>query len=159
MISSPLKELDRALQAEESDQLGSIIRGQKREHFEALRRLASGASGVNEAHRQKALYALGRWGDTNVVEDIVQILPELGEVERITAIDALGRLGTKKALDAILDYEKDSSAQVRKVVVEACSRIGGSRAEARLRSIAKRDSEAWLQELARKRVKHQSPTN
>jgi len=152
MAISVSNELTRAFEAEEAEQLSEIIRRKKREDFETLRRLVLAGPDVNEAHRQKAIYALGRWGDAGVIGDIERILPQLAEPGRIAAIDALGRLGTQRALEVIAQYEQDPSAQVRKLVVEACNRIGGTKAEGRLRTIARDDPEEWIRKLALKRL-------
>lgn len=145
-------ELATALEAEEAGELSEIIRERRRKHFESLCRLAFGGPEVKAEYRQKAIYALGRWGDPRIVDDIAKVLPALAEAGRIAAIDALGRLGTERAFEVVAECESDVSPQVRKMVVEACGRIGGPRAETRLRSIAKRDAEDWIRSLALKRI-------
>lgn len=141
-------ELVKAFEAEEAQELGEIIRTHRPEHFDALRQLVAGGSTVREAYRTKALYALGRWGDPSVVPEIVQVLPQLREVELIAAIDALGRFSTSQAIEAVGAHAKHASPQVRKLVVQALTRIGGPAAQKKLRTIADEDAEAWIRELA-----------
>ena len=145
-------ELERALEAFETGDLDQIIRERRREHFEVLRRLVSVDSGVKKKYRQKAIYALGRWGDVSAVPDVLKVLPELDESERITAIDALGRLGTDQAREAVASYARDPSPQVRKFVVQALGRLGGSEAATHLDDIAGKDGEAWIRQLAARQI-------
>jgi HEAT repeat protein len=150
-------ELERALAAFESGDLDQIIREGRREHFEVLRQLASAESGVKKEYRQKAIYALGRWGDTSAVPDILKVLPKLDGSERITAIDALGRLGTNQARQAVASFAGDPSPQVRKFVVQALGRMGGPEAATHLRDIAGRDREVWIRQLAAKQIGEDQP--
>ncbi len=145
--------LKQALQVFETGELDLIVKKKRRDHFDALRSLLSLDSGVEPEHRQRAIYALGRWGDTSVVPDLVSLLPRLDESERITALDALGRLDTKEARTAVETCADDPSPQVRKFVVTALRRLGGPDAESRLRWIAKEDGEGWIRDLAQSAVK------
>lgn len=141
-------ELSRALEADEAEELGEIIRGHRVEHFDVLRKLVSLDPDVSAEHRRKALYALGRWGDPSVIPDIERVLPNLEEGGRIAGINALGELGTDQALQVVARYGRDPSSQVRKVVVEALGRIGGAEAQRALRAIAEEDPEEWVRRLA-----------
>lgn len=142
-ISSRLK---RALQVFESGELDLVVKKGRPEDFEALRSLVS--MDAEPEHCQRAIYALGRWGDQSAVPDVVSILPQLDENARITAVDALGRLGSREAQSAVESCADDPSPEVRKFVVQALGRLGGADAESRLRSMARRDSEGWIRSLA-----------
>jgi HEAT repeat protein len=127
--------------------------GAKRsEDFVALRGLLAPDADVSPDDRQRAIYALGRWGEPSVVPQVVALLPTLKETHCLTAIEALGRLGTSPARVAIESYSHHESPHVRKFVVEALNRIGDSAADAILRKIASDDREPWVRELASKRV-------
>jgi HEAT repeat protein len=148
-VNLPLPdELTRALEAEEAEGLNEIIRAHREGDFESLRGLVSTDPSVDKGHRNKALYALGRWGNPSVVPDIERVLPELDETGRIAAIDALGQLGTEQALEAVTRYSSDPAPQVRKAVVLALSRIGAPEAQTRLRAMANEDPEEWIRGLA-----------
>ena len=140
-------ELESALKAEEAGELNEIIRRHRPEHFEILRKLATNPT-ANAEHRNKALYALGRWGDLGVVSDIERIFPGLDEAGRIAALDALGRLRPSQALATVTRGSNDPSPQVRKMAIEALRRIGGPKAREQLRAIAERDPEEWIRRLA-----------
>lgn len=146
-------ELERALVAFEAGALDKIIERKRSEDFEALRRLVSLEPSVNPDHRQRAIYALGRWGDSSVVPSVVKMLPSLKESHCITALEALGRLGTNDACAAIESFADNPSPQIRKFVVEALYRIGSPAAEAKLRKMANEDSEGWVRDLVAKRMK------
>ena len=146
-------ELERALEAFEAGDLDRIIVRKRPADFRALRRLVSLDPSVDPVHRQRAIYALGRWGDASVVPEIIKTLPELKESHCATALEALGRLGTKEACAAVEGFADNPSPQIRKFVVEALNRIGGSAAEVRLGTMAKRDREGWVRDLAAKRIK------
>lgn len=146
-------ELKDALKAFEIGALDKVIERKRREDFEALRRLLSLDTAVDPGDRQRAVYALGRWGDPDVVPEILALPPELKESQCITAIEALGRLGTKAAREAVASYAGHPSPQIRKFVVQALTRIGDAAARATLRKIAKEDRQAWVRELASKRIK------
>jgi HEAT repeat protein len=137
-------ELKSALEAEEAGELNEIIRRHGPEHFKILRELATDKT----EHRNKALYALGRWGDPRVIPDIERILSGLDETGRIAALDALGRLGRKQALTAVMRSSSDPSPQVRKMAIEALGRIGGPEARQQLRAIAEKDPQEWIRKQA-----------
>ncbi len=141
-------DLAKALNAFEAGPLDQLIRQKRPEHFEALQRLVSTTPATESRFRQKALYALGRWGDPSVVPLLVAVLPALADKERMTAIDALGRLGTDDAREAIVSHTADPSPQVRKFVVEALARLGGTEASASQREMAAHDPEDWIRDLA-----------
>jgi HEAT repeat protein len=145
-------ELEAALRSFEVGALDRVIEHKRPEDFEALRRLLARDGRARPDYRQRAIYALGRWGDTRVVPDILGLLPELEESHRITAIEALGRLGTETARDAVEEYADDPSPHVRKFVVEALSRIGDPAAEKRLQRMAERDPADWVRDLALRKI-------
>ena len=146
-------ELKDALKAFEIGALDKIVARHRREDFDALRRLVAEKSAGDPNDRQRAIYALGRWGDPSVVPDIASLLPNLKESHCITAIEALGRLGTQAARQAVEPYAGHASPQVRKFVVVALGRIGDSAAKSTLRKIAREDKQAWVRDLASKRMK------
>jgi HEAT repeat protein len=150
-------ELKDALKAFEIGALDRIIDRKRKEDFKALRVLLNKDADVNPDDRQRAIYALGRWGDPSVVPEIVSLLSTLKESHRITAIEALGRLGTNPARRAVESYADDPSPQVRKFVVEALSRIGDRAAKAALQKIAREDREPWIRDFAAKRMKIRAP--
>lgn len=145
-------ELKDALKAFEIGALDRIIEAKRKEDFDALRRLVSKDVDVNANDRQRAIYALGRWGDPSVVPEIVSLLSTLKESHCMTAIEALGRLGTNPARVAIESYASDPSPHVRKFVVEALNRLGDPAADATLLKIVQDDREAWVRDLASRRV-------
>jgi HEAT repeat protein len=145
-------QLEAALRSFETGALDRVIERRRPEDFRALRWLLSRDASVKPEHRQRAIYALGRWGDASVVPEIVALLPELEESRRITAIEALGRLGTRTARDAVEEYADDRSPQVRKFVVEALGRIGDAAAETRLQQMAEQDPAAWVRDLAVRKI-------
>ena len=150
MIKKISPRLKRALEVFEIGELDLIIEKKRRDDFDALHSFIAMGPGVDPEYRQRAIYALGRWGDTEVVPDLISVLPQLDESERITAIDALGRLGTKDARKAVETCAKDASPDVRKVVVAALRRCGGADANSRLRKMAKDDEEGWVRTLAQR---------
>jgi len=148
-VNLPLPdELARALEAEEAEKLNEIIRAHREGDFESLRGLVSTDPSVDKGYRNKALYALGRWGNPSVIPDIERVLPELDETGRIAAIDALGQLGAKQALDVVARYSSDPAPQIRKAVVLALSRINAPEAQTRLHEMANGDPEEWIRGLA-----------
>lgn len=152
-------ELERALDAFEVGALDGIIENKRRRDFEALCRILCEEPATDPVRRQRAIYALGRWGDSSVVPDIVDALPRLKESHCITAIEALGRLGTKDARKAIERFADNPSPQVRKFVVKALSRIGGRAAEARLQKMVKEGRDDWVRDFAAKRMRAQADRN
>ena len=138
--------LERALEAFETGELDLIVRRGRPEDFEALRALVS--MDADPDHRQRAIYALGKWGKPEVVPDIVAVLPGIEEAGRVTAVEALRRLGTPAAEEAIVELAEDPSVDVRKYVVRALRRRGDEKAERTLRRIADRDPEEWIRSMA-----------
>ena len=153
-MTETFRELLVAVEADESGDLDSIIARRRPEDFEALRSLLTLDPAVKQSHRAKAIYALGRWGDPAVVQELSDILPGLDEDERTKAIDALGRLGTDDALDAILAYADDPSMPVRLFVTRALARINTPRARARLSEFERTDPSDQIRSLA---ARHRSP--
>jgi HEAT repeat protein len=139
-----------ALRAEESGVLDAIIAARRPEDLEALRAVARNDEADFESRDQrKALYALGRWGDPALADDIAQVLPRLDPSTRIAAIDALGRLGDAETVPIVMAYADDESPQVRKFVVQALGRIATPGARNELRRIrGAKSEEAWIRELA-----------
>jgi len=142
------KALRQALEAEEAGELNKLLGLRRKPDFETLRKLLSPDPDIPPDFRTKAMYALSRWGDTSVVPDIVQLLPNLNEIGRISALSALGHLGSPEATVEILKHTDDPSPQVRKAATLALSRIGTPEAAARLREIATKDPQPWIRELA-----------
>jgi HEAT repeat protein len=138
-----------ALRAEESGPLDGIIASRRPEDLEAFRAIARNDNAAFDGRdQQKALYALGRWGDPTLANDIVHVLPRLDPSTRIAAIDALGRLGDAETVPIVSAYSDDESPQVRKFVVLALGRIGTQRARDELRRIRDvKTEEEWLREL------------
>lgn len=145
-------ELRDALKAFEIGALDKIIARGSQEDFDALRRLVSGDPDVDPNDRQRAIYALGRWGDPRVVPEIVELLPTLKESHCITAIEALGRLSGDEARTAVMPYAQHRSPHVRKFVVEALSRIDDDESRDAIRTIATSDPSPWLRDLASRRM-------
>ncbi len=142
-------ELKYALDSFEQGALDRVVRMKRPEDYSALCRLAA-ADAADPNLRQRAVQALGRWGDTSAVADIAAFLlsPDTKESHRITAIEALGRLGTKPAREAVESFAAHPSPQVRKFVVRALGQIGDSAAKTKLRKMAESDDTEWLRELA-----------
>lgn len=140
-----------ALDADDAQELGRIIRRQRQTDFDALVDLLSDP-GASTEYRMKAFTALGRWGNRGVIPTIRQALPQLEYRERIAAIDALGRLGTGEAEEAVSAYADDDSPQVRKFVVLALERIDSTAAREKLRGMARLDSDAWIRSFAGRRL-------
>ena len=143
-------EIKDALRAFENGALDRIIRRKRPEDLAALRGLITEAADPN--YRQRAIYAVGRWGDTSAVPDLVRVLPVLKESHTYTALEALGRLGTPEARAAVESYADHPSPQVRKFVVEALTRIADPAADATIEKMARGDSEGWVRELAARRM-------
>ena len=144
--------IQRALDSDCAEDLSEIVDAKRKADFDALRRLISSDTEVDPAYRTRAIYALGRWGDDAVVDDIVQVLPELDETGLVTAMDSLGRLGTPKALEGVLEHAEDTSPNVRKFAIHALGRFNTQTARAKLRDINEKDPDQQLRELARKYI-------
>ncbi len=146
-------ELKQALESFEMEELDIMIERKRLRDFKQLRRLLALDASVKPEYRQRALYALGRWGDPSIVKDIVTLLPELPESHCITGLEALSRLGTTAARKTVRLFADNPSPHIRKTVVEALTRLGGRSEIARLQMIAKTDKVQWVRELAQKRLK------
>ena len=151
MMTNLPKDLRDALEAEESGALDRLIRKRRPRDFELLRSLLSLDEAIPPDFRNKALYALGRWGDASVVPEIVELTPKLDEHGRIGALSALGRLGSPEATAAILRHTDDPLPQVRKTAAVALRRIGTPEAKAKLSELAASDPLPWIRELAARR--------
>lgn len=145
------QELKDAVRAFENGALDRIVARRRLEDFDALRRLL--VEPVETKYRERAIYALGRWGDPVVVPDIINLLATLQEPSMYTTIDALGRLGTPTAREAVETYAEHPSPQIRKFVVEALIRIADPPAESTLQKMARGDTEPWVRDLADRRIK------
>ncbi len=145
-------ELREALEAEEGGDLDRLIGRRQPGDFEALQSLLSLDPSIPPDFRTKAMYALGRWGDTSVAPDIVRLMPDLDDRGRISALSALGHLGESEAIDAISEFVDDPSPQVRKSATLALSRIGTPEATAKLGEIAVNDPEPWIRNLAARQI-------
>ena len=144
--------LKRALESDCAEDLGAIIQAKRKTDFDGLRQLVSSEPSVDAISRKKAIYALGRWGDTKVVADILRVMPDLDESGLLTAIDALGRLGTSAALDGVLPHVDNPSFNVRKFAVRALGRFDAPEAQAKLAKVQQKDPDELLRNLARKYV-------
>jgi HEAT repeat protein len=144
--------LRNALESDCASVMGEIIQEKRQADFDKLKELVSTGPEVDPKHRTRAIYALGRWGDTAVVDDIIQVMPVLDEMGRITAIDSLGRLGADKALGPILEQADDPSLQVRKFVIHALGRYKVAEARAKLVEMRENDPDQILRDLAAKYV-------
>lgn len=141
--------LQRALESDCAETLSELIQAHRAADFDRLRQMLAPGTDVNPRHRQRAIYALGRWGDARAVGDILQVLPRLDEPGRLTAIDALGRLGSAEALPTILEHSDDPSPHVRKFVIHALGRFNLPDARAKLTEISEKDPDPALRKLAR----------
>lgn len=148
-----------ALESDCATDLEYVIKEKKQEDFEVLQGFLSLDPSISSQHRTRALYALGRWGNPVVVDNIRRILPDLDEAGRISAVDALGRLGTHEALEGILNRANDPSPQVRKVVVYALSKSNALEARVKLREIATRDPIDYVRERASKYIEPSSSSS
>ncbi len=144
-----------ALEVDESCDLDEIIQQRQQADFEALLSLLALEASVKPAHRERALYALGRWGNRAAVAPILGLLPHLEPTERIRTIDALGRLNAQEALAGILDYANDQSPHVRKFVTRALGRINSPEAQTKLREIERHDAVDFIRSLASKCLRRQ----
>lgn len=141
-----------ALESDCAGELSEIIQDKRPTDFAKLNELVSTDPEVDPKHRTRAIYALGRWGDTTVVDKIIEVMPLLDEMGRITAIDSLGRLGANNALQPILEHSNDPSLHVRKFVIHALGRYNLSQSRAKLIEMRESDPEQVLRDLAAKYV-------
>jgi HEAT repeat protein len=143
-----------ALEADDACEMGRVIQARRAEDFQALSALLSPDPSVKPQHRNRAIYALGRWGDPAPVARIRQLLPLLDEGGKITAIGALGRLGTAEALQGVLGYATDPSPHVRKSVVNALGAINTPAARAKLKEIAEGQELEPIRSAASQHLEH-----
>jgi HEAT repeat protein len=143
-------DLRQALEADDAEDLGRVLRRRRPADLAALMRLLTPdpAVPVPPNLRTKALYALGAWGDPAAVPRITQLLPDLDERGRMSALSALDRLGTPEADAAILAHVNDSSPQVRKIVVSALKKRETRQARRALQAVASGDPVEWVRETA-----------
>ncbi len=141
--------LNRAFEAEESCELLRIIEEKQDADLEALQQIAAEVS-LGVRSRAKAIYALGRWGDSGSVQVIASALPTLDEEGIAAAVDGLGRLGTEEAVRAVMQYAEHPSLQVRKFVVRALGRIDQPDAKSRLKAMQEKDPDVHIRNLALK---------
>lgn len=147
--------MQRALDSDCADDLNEIILAKRKADFDGLRKLISTEPDVEPRYRTLAIYALGRWGNQAVVDDILQVLPQLDETGVLTAMDSLGRLGSQKALQGILEHADDPSPQVRKFAIRALGRFETQDAREKLREINVKDPDQRLRDLARKYIERE----
>jgi HEAT repeat protein len=145
------RELEAALESEESGALAGLARSGRPDVIEALRAVVRDPA-AHTAFRRRALWALGLTGKPEIVADIAAALPGLDEKARIAAIDALGRIATDDALRIVERYTNDAAPQVRKFVVQALARMSGPEATDRLQEMAGRDAEPWIRALAARQL-------
>jgi HEAT repeat protein len=141
-----------ALDSDDAEEFGQLLRRRRPEDFQALQQLLSPDLSIPPDHRTKALYALGRWGDPSVVPVIRRLLPELDERGRISALSALGHLETSEAVAAILEHADDRSPQVRKAAAVALARSTRPDAHAKLQELAANDPVPWIRHLAARHI-------
>lgn len=142
------EELREALDADDAEELGALLRRRRPEDFAALQTLLTTQPEVPPDHRTKALYALGVWGDPSVVPSMTRLLPQLDERGRMSALSALGQLGTPEAVAAIVEHVNEPSPQVRKIAVQALRRVATPEARQKLRDVAATDPVDWVRDLA-----------
>ncbi len=142
------KKLLEVLESDCAHSLEGVLQKKTQEDFKTLKSFLSLDPSVKSEYRTKALYLLGRWGDTAPVGTIRNLLPQLDEAGRVSGIDALGHLGTKEALAGILEYADDSSADVRKFVTRALGRINKPEAQRKLKEIRTKDPVNHIRDLA-----------
>jgi HEAT repeat protein len=146
-VSQKLRE---ALDAIESGELDALILEGDPSDLEELRSLISTDPTINPNDRTKAIYAVGRWGDTASAPRITTVLPELDEIGTITAVDTLGRLGTPEAISAVAELAQHESPHVRKFVVEALGKSSSPEAQEKLIDIEARDPAKFVRDRAQK---------
>lgn len=146
-------DLRKALEAFESGLLLDIVKDQNPENYEGLKAIIADKDKYDKSYVQKALFALGRWQDPEIVQEIEQLLPELNEVQRVTAIHALGDIGSDQSLEILTRYFDDSSAQVRSALIDALSSYKNSGAQQLIKKLSANDSEEWLRTKAKARIK------
>ena len=143
--------LTRALESECARDMCEVIAKRASSDFAQLREVVANDKAPAQ-ERIKAIYALGRWGDTKAVADIAKAMPKLDELGTITAIDALGRLGSPAALKAVLRHTKAPSPELRKFVIRALGRFTGAEAQRTLQEMHKAEQVPHLRNLALKYV-------
>jgi len=142
------EDLRAALDSDDAEEFGQLLRRRRPEDFQALQELLSPEPSIPPDHRTKAMYALGRWGDPSVVPAIRRLLPELDERGRISAVSALGHLGTAEAVAAIIEHADDPSPQVRQAATLALARSSTPDAQAKLQEVAANDPLPWIRDVA-----------
>jgi HEAT repeat protein len=142
-------ELRRALESDCAQDMCAIVDKRDDKDFEQLRALISTDPSIPRDQRRKAIYAVGRWGDTKVVADINRVIDDLDAMGLVTAIDALGRLGTPAARDKIIQFGDHPSPEVRKFVIRALGRLRGRTVQAKLRQMQESDPLPYLRNIAR----------
>ncbi len=142
----------RALESDESGDLDRIVQEKNPEDFAQLRSLLPSGAAIEPGYRRKAIYALGRWGDTTVVPEITGLIPAMGEQDLIAAADALGRLGSEEALNGVLRISESDSRNVRKFAVRALGKFDRPQAVERLVQFRENDPDESLRNLARRFV-------
>ncbi len=142
-------ELTNAIESDCAHSMEPLMEAKRSQDLKDMLDLLKEDVGTSNA-RARALYALGRWGDPKVVEQISEALPLFNDLERASAIDALGRLGSAPALASVISLQDDPSMQVRKFVVRALSRFKGAKAAKALKYMEENDSEDLVRAYARK---------
>lgn len=147
------KKLSEVLESDCAHSVEDVLEKKTQEDFKTLISILPLDSSVSAEYRARAVYLLGRWGDTSSVPNIISILPHLNETGRINGIDALGRLGSKEALAGILECANDSSDDVRKFVTRALGKINTTEAKNKLKEIQKKDPAKYIREIAKEYLK------
>jgi len=141
--------LDNALASDCAHSVEEVLEAKRaKDHTDLI--AVIGKDSADTSAKSRALYVLGRWGDTAAVEPIAKALPNLDELGRVSAIDALGLLNTAKAMDTIVSLADDSSPHVRKFVARALARFSKPKAESTLKHMEKKDQEGFVRQQAKK---------
>lgn len=135
-----------ALQADDAGELDAVVARHDQVDLDALRQIAADTAQPGEI-RQRAIHALGRWGDAASVPVIAEAVAGLSEPAVMTAVEALGRLGGAAALPTILEAAGHPSPHVRKFAARALSRFDDPVARDRLARLARADDAEFVREV------------
>lgn len=143
------------LQSECGHTYEEIIARKSEEDYRQLRSLVQDES-EDLARRQSAIHLLGRFGNPEVVPDILTAMPKLDERGLIGAVDALGQLGGKDALEALKQQAKSKSPDIRRFAVAALDHIGTKEALSEINKIARGDQSGFVRSKARRLLKRRA---
>lgn len=143
-------QLSEELRSECGHTLEEILARKSDNDYQQLKSLLVEDREVEPIHLQNAINLLGRWGNNEVIPNIVALMPQLDERGLINTIDALGHLGGAESLRAIEQYENHESADVRRFVVSALDRISTEESINKLTNMARSDPSGFVRSKARK---------